>query len=109
MCSTCGSDREHLEPWTPDMDRALRMICLLYATRDGIVGGPLHVQLEDFNIWDDCAYNWRPVDYGDILEWEPETIALCDDLLPLLMSIPEPSRVTVLVFFHRLHYPRRPR
>lgn len=111
MCWIEGSDAVHDEPWTEDMYRALDLIRRLYATRDGIIGGPLHVQLDDLNLYDDQRYNHEPVDYTQShgYEWEDEATLreTCDELLPLLMAIPEAPRFTVIVAFHREHYPRK--
>lgn len=108
MCGMCGNETDHDEPWTPEMLRALELIRELYATRDGIIGGPLHVQVEDLNLHDDASYNHRPVDYsrGGHGEWEDEPLMrrICDELLPLLMSIDELSRFTTVMAFHDEHY-----
>lgn len=109
MCSNCGNDTDHQEPWTPDMRRALELIRELYSTRDGIIGGPLHVWLEDLNLYDDQSYNYEPVDYKRRGEWHDiDTMRrICDELLPLLMRIPEAERFTTVVTFHWEHYGRR--
>lgn len=108
MCEICGDDTDHRESWTSDMLRALELIQELYSTRDGIIGGPLHVQLDDLNLSDDASYNHLPVDYGrgGHGEWEDEAAMrrICDELLPLLMRIPEEQRIGTVVAFHRAHY-----
>jgi hypothetical protein len=108
MCGGCGRPAMHDEPWTDDMHRALELIRELYATRDGIIGGPLHVQLDDGNLYDDQSFNHRPVDYDrrGYGQWEDEPTLrrICDELLPLLMSIPEDARFTTLMAFHKDHY-----
>jgi len=115
MCGGCGRPAMHDEPWTDEMRRALELIRELYATRDGIIGGPLHVQLDDGNLYDDQSYNHEPIDYTQSpgYEWEDEATLrrICDELLPLLMSIPEAARITTLMAFHKEHrghlYPGR--
>ena len=108
MCGACGNPAMHDEPWTPEMHRALELIRELYATRDGIIGGPLHVWLDDLNLYDDQSYNHEPIDYtlSPGYEWRdlPTLRRICDELLPLLVSIPERERFTTVVAFHKEHY-----
>ncbi len=110
MCGGCGRPAMHDEPWTPDMHRALELIRELYSTPDGGNGGPLHVFLADANLYDDQSYNHEPLDYTQTPGWEwrdvPTLRRICDELLPLLMSIPEDERFTTLMAFHKEHYPR---
>jgi hypothetical protein len=100
----CGYSSHDGVAWTLDMFRASRLILRLYATRDGVIGGPLHVQLDDFNLHDDQSYNQVDhVDYGRTRgEWEDETglRAICDPLWTLLRGMSEPERFAVVCHFH---------
>lgn len=92
------------QAWTPDMNRALDLIVKLYSTSDGVIGGPLHVQLDDENLYDDQSFNHDPINYTQPPEyqWEDEALMrqICDELLPLLMSIPEHDRINLVRTFH---------
>lgn len=87
------------------MRLALVLIRQLYSTPDGVIGGPLHAQLDDMNLYDDQAYNFEPIDYTlpKGYEWEDEASlrATCDALRVLLFEgMSEQERLTVVGTFH---------
>lgn len=96
---------EHNEPWTPEMDRVLRLISQLYSTRDGVIGGPLHCALDDGNIEDDSPCLKLDYSSGD---WEDEAglRVICDELHPLLIALTEVQRYQVVSWWGEIYYSR---
>lgn len=105
MCGYCGCDDPAVEHWTPAMRVALILIRELYATRDGIIGGPMHATLDDMNLADSQTWNWDPIDYRQTpgYEWEDEkTLRETCDVIQMLLfdAMTEAERYTVVGSFH---------
>lgn len=100
MCNKCWENAGSPLNWTPDIARALALTKELYAIHS--VGGPLHVELDDWNIngtitpWYD-GYSDEELDEGHRTMRQ-----ICDELAALLNTMPVADRYAMLAYHDRI-------
>jgi hypothetical protein len=87
MCHGClrNYDAQSALPASPEMERVAQLVRDLYDMDEGICGGPIHVQLDDFNLEDQFMDGIYESDYSE----EIKTLArqILDGLRP--MTLPQ--------------------
>lgn len=95
---------------TDEVDEVLELMRKLYVDLRQSTGGPLHVQLDDWNYHDDC---WTPKYLAGIYDhlrdpvqlerWNrgadvDAIIACCDRIIELMREMSEPERLSALAW-----------
>lgn len=108
MCRGCWECDDFPADWTPKIARAVVLCRRLYDDLRQSTGGPLHVELDDYNLdydeivpsYDMPAYNGRPAtDDG----YAPEVHEVCDELAALLTAMTLTGRYTVMAYADGFH------
>lgn len=124
MCVDCWRNEGSPANWTPEIAKALDLVRELYAIHP--TGGPLHVQLDDWNIdgqivpyydgWTgedlDALYSegWAlaelPAEAPVVVEGlGRSTRQLCDEIAAKLNAMPLADRYSVLAYYDKLATP----
>jgi hypothetical protein len=101
MCHDCWVN-EYGRPTTvpENVDEIVSAIEAVYAHQDGGTGGPLHVQLDDFNIEGDWV-PWRAEE--DDRPYPDDLYDLCLEVQRLVKPLPLDQRAAVLARWEGWH------
>lgn len=109
MCRGCWEcEDEFPAEWTPQIARAVVLWRRLYDDLGEPTGGPLHVELDDYNLdYDEIvpsysfpAYNGEPAKEDG---YPPEVHEVCDELAALLTVMTLAERYTVMAYADAYH------
>lgn len=99
MCVHCWTEAGSPEELPANADEIIEAIETLYGLPDCGTGGPLHVELDDWNLeletW--TPYNGRP---GDAPWYSPEAIDQAQKVCDLMKPLPVQQRFAVLAKSH---------
>lgn len=93
MCFPCWDEYGRPGDWNPRIKRGLDLTRTLYETEP--TGGPLHAELDDWNIGGRIEADYRPYESGDI-HLDPDARAAVEELVPLLDEMTVRERASML-------------
>ena len=98
MCGACWIDMGKPVAWSPEVDEAVKLIKRLYELEP--TGGPLHVELDDWNLDGDITPMYVLPPYGETPghpdHYSAETHDLCDRIAAILNPMKVGWRGSVL-------------
>lgn len=99
MCARCHEEANSPTLWNDSIKRAVDLIHRVY--RYHSTGGLLHVVLDDWNIGDEHVQWAEAYVTQEAVRWkaeEPEMVAACQELAPLLAAMTEQERASSLAY-----------
>ncbi len=101
MCHDCWVEAGSPADWNDAVAEAVDLVDELYAQDDAAGGGPLHCELDDWNV--DITGPFEP--YGSPGNWSPETWQLSLRIAELLSGMTVDERYATLAY-HEKFLPR---
>lgn len=97
MCRSCWADWGSPTELPPNADEIVTAFTEVYEHEDGGTGGPLHVQLDDFNVEGD----WKPWDIDDEDRYYPDDLyEICSRVQALVAPLPDEQRAALIAYWN---------
>lgn len=97
MCYSCWADYGCPVLVPEDVDEIVGWIKELYDLPGGDMGGPLHVELDDFNVG--CAWDLHDPSTIGYEPFSEEVIAVATKIRARMLELPEEVRAAVLAYW----------